>query len=108
MVRQRVTFQRRDSAVDDTGQISATWNDLYQVGAKITKLAQTETSSNPREVSYSSYIVTVPYSPNSLMITTRDAAVFNGTRYTIESVDTTSAWRKSVKILVSQRNEENS
>ena len=104
MVRQRVTFRRRANTQSASGQLSTVWEDLYDVGALITKQAHSETSANPREVAYSAYNLEVPYSLMALGLTTGDAVAFNNTQYEIEQVDVTADWRRSVKIAVSQRN----
>jgi len=107
MVRQRVTFQRRQESQDEYGQISTTWTDIYEVSAAVTKQAFSETSSQQREVSFSAYNLVIPYSPMSLELTSRDAVMLDGTRFTIDQVDTTTDWRKAVRVAVSQRNMEN-
>ncbi len=106
MVRQRVTFRRRVDTQDSSGQMSIVWMDLYDTGALITKQAHSETSSNAREVAYSAFNLSIPYSLMAIGLTTNDSVFFNNTQYSIEQVDVTVDWLKSVRIAVSQRNEE--
>ena len=83
-----------------------TWEDIYDVGAILKRIAFSETSANPREISYSSYSLEIPYSPRALTLQVQDAVFFNGTQFTIDNIDVTTMWRRKVLVFCSQRNED--
>jgi len=106
MVKERVTFQARNSTRDGTGQLSNTWTNVYTVGANIRRVAYSKTDSRHREISLERLELKIPYSAMSIALTTKNSVLVYNKRYDIDEVDRNTTWRREVIIYATERNQE--
>ena len=105
MVKRRVAIQRRASGQSADGQLSESWNNLYETGAYIKQTLVNETVNEELEISSTRIEVKIPYSSNALTIRSDDAVLVNTIRYDIDGIDTDTFWRKYVVLTCTQRRE---
>lgn len=104
-MRRKVIFQRRSTTQSSNGQLSEVWVDIYTTSGTVKQTGSTKTTNEEYEVSSSDAELTVPYSAKALTLATNDTVTIGGVRFLIKGIDTNSNWRKSVKLLLTQRNE---